>query len=157
MLLTEPIVGLLSLYVAFTFAVVFAFYAAIPWIFTQVYGFSTASQSLVFLCLTIGYLLSIATIIFTAHAQKKRRRNTASNENGGSVMLAPEESLLLAMLGGPALPVSLFLFGWSAKSTIHWIVPMIAITVYGWGTLLVFVSSSSVSSKSTLFFLSSHP
>lgn len=142
MLFIEPIVGLLSLYIAFTFAIVYAFYAAIPWIFTQVYGFSTASQGIVFLSLTTGYVASIATIILTTQAQKKRRRNTASNENGGNAILAPEESLLLAMLGGPSLPVALFLFGWSAKAAIHWIVPVVAITLYGWGTLLVFVSSS---------------
>lgn len=142
MLFTEPVVGLLSLYVAFTFAVVFAFYAAIPWIFNQVYGFSTASQGFVFLGLAIGYLASVATIIFTAHVQKRRRRNGSSSENGGNATIAPEESLLLAMMGGPTLPVALFLFGWSAKPTTHWVVPMIAITIYGWGTLLVFVSSS---------------
>ncbi|MCJ1268896.1 hypothetical protein MMC22_008784 [Lobaria immixta] len=140
MLFTEPIVGLLSLYIAFTFAIVYAFYAAIPWIFTQVYGFSTASQGIVFLSLTIGYLASIATIILATQAQKKRRQNTASNENGGNAILAPEESLLLAMLGGPSLPVALLLFGWSAKTAIHWIVPVVAITLYGWGTLLVFFS-----------------
>lgn len=142
MLVTEPIVGLLSLYVAFTFAVVYAFYAAIPWIFAQVYGFSTASQGLVFLSMTTGYLASIATIIFTAQLQKKRRQNSTSNEDGGTTMLPPEKNLLLAMLGGPALPVALFLFGWSARTTIHWIVPVIAIMFYGWGTFLIFVSSS---------------
>ena len=155
MLFTEPIVGLLSLDVAFTFAVVFAFYAAIPWIFTQVYGFSTASQGFVFLGLAIGYLASVATIISTAHVQKKRRRNGSSSENGGNATIAPEESLLLAMMGGPALPVALFLFGWSAKTTIHWIVPMIAITIYGWGTLLVFVSSPRFF-QLDVDFLSSH-
>lgn len=151
MLFTEPIVGLLSLYVAFTFAVVFAFYAAIPWIFTQAYGFSTASQGLVFLGLTIGYLVAIATIIFTTKAQKKRRQNAALNEGGGNATVAPEESLHLAMIGGPALSVALFLFGWSAKTTIHWILPMVAITVYGWGTLLVFVSTD-LPFRRTCFF-----
>lgn len=141
MLFIEPIVGLLSLYVAFTFAVVYGFYSAIPRIFAQVYGFSTGSQGLVFLGLTIGYLVSVATIILTARVQTKRRQNIASNKDGGNAMVAPEESLLLAMIGGPALPVALFLFGWTAKSTIHWIVPMVAITLYGWGTLMVFVSS----------------
>ncbi|MCJ1463530.1 hypothetical protein MMC07_002138 [Pseudocyphellaria aurata] len=141
MLFTEPIVGLLSLYVAFTFAVVYAFYPAIPQIFAQVYGFSTTSQGLVFLGLTVGYTAAVATIIFTARVQKKHRRNIASNKEGGNAMVVPEKSLLLAMMGGPVLPVALLLFGWSAKPTIHWIVPMIGITMYGWGTLLVFVSS----------------
>lgn len=100
MLFTEPIVGLLSLYVAFTFAVVYAFYPAIPQIFAQVYGFSTTSQGLVFFCLTVGYIAAIATIIFTARVQKKQRQSNTSNKEGGNAMVVPEKSLLLAMVGG---------------------------------------------------------
>ncbi|KAL9109684.1 MAG: hypothetical protein Q9227_005722 [Pyrenula ochraceoflavens] len=39
MLLTEPIVALLSLYTAFNFSVLFAFFAAFPMVFKNVYSF----------------------------------------------------------------------------------------------------------------------
>lgn len=41
MLFTEPIVALLSLYVAFNFSVLFSFFAAFPYVFDSVYGFNT--------------------------------------------------------------------------------------------------------------------
>lgn len=139
MIFTEPIVGFLSLYVAFAFAIVYAFYAAIPVVFEQVYGFSITSQGLVFLSLTTGYGGAVGTSIATARLRKMRHmRKTASND-GGMATPTPEESLYLAMLGGPALPIGLFWFGWTAKESVAWIVPMIAVTIYAWGLFLVFV------------------
>lgn len=143
MLLTEPVVGLLSLYVAFAFATVYAFYAAIPWTFERAYAFSITSQGLVFLSLTIGYVGAIGIILTSARLLKERlrRRNAAVIGNAGeAVPASPEENLYLAMLGSPLLPVALFTFGWTARREVHWIVPMSAIVMLGGGTLLIFVS-----------------
>lgn len=145
MLFTEPVVGLLSLYVAFAFATVYAFYAAIPWTFERAYAFSITSQGLVFLSLTIGYFGAIGIILTSARLLKARlrRRNAAVIENAGKGVPAnPEENLYLAMLGGPLLPVALFTFGWTARRDVHWIVPVAAIAMLGSGTLLIIVSKS---------------
>lgn len=144
MLLTEPVVGLLSLYVAFAFATVYAFYAAIPWTFERAYAFSISSQGLGFLSLTVGYVAAIGIILTLTRLLKERRRrkNAAIIENAGeaAVPASPEENLYLAMLGSPLLPVALFAFGWTARREVHWIVPMAAIVMLGGGTLLIFVS-----------------
>lgn len=145
MLFTEPVVGLLSLYVAFAFATVYAFYAAIPWTFERAYAFSITSQGLVFLSLTIGYFGAIGIILTSARLLKERlrRRNAAVIENAGKAVPAnPEENLYLTMLGGPLLPVALFTFGWTARREVHWIVPVGAIAMLGSGTLLIIVSKS---------------
>ena len=143
MLFTEPIVSFFSLYVAFACAIVYAFYAVVPWVFVQVYGFSVSSQGLVFLGLTVGYVGTVGTIIVIARLRKTRHKGrTASNEDGGKTASTPEGSLHLAMVGSIALPVCLFWFGWSANKNVPWIVPIIAITIYGWGTFLVFVRNS---------------
>lgn len=147
MLLTEPVVGLLSLYVAFAFATVYAFYAAIPWTFERAYAFSITSQGLVFLSLTTGYVAAIAIILTSARLRKERlrRKNAALLENAGeAVPASPEENLHLAMLGSPLLPAALFAFGWTARREVHWIVPMAAIVMLGGGTLLIFVSRTDI-------------
>ncbi len=146
------------------FAIVYSFYAAIQWIFERVYTFSIAtnrikkykkmiffafnpqktSQGIVFLSLTSEYAVAIPTIIFTAHWQKKRwRRNNTLKDAAANAMPALEENLYLAMLGSPILPTALFWFGWSAKHAVHWIIPMAAICMYGWGMLLIFVSDTT--------------
>ena len=88
MLLTEPVVGFLGLYVSFAFATVYAFYAAIPWAFERVYAFSITSQGLVFLSLMIGYVAAIGIILTSARLLKERRRrkNAAIVENVGEVI-----------------------------------------------------------------------
>lgn len=63
MLVTEPIVTFISLYVAFNFAVVFSLFASIPYVFTSVYGFNRGETGLVFLAIGLGSTLSIPTII----------------------------------------------------------------------------------------------
>src|SRR6187399_285795 len=47
MLFTEPIVGLVSLYVATEFATLFSFFAAVPYTFGRVYHFSLEQTGLV--------------------------------------------------------------------------------------------------------------
>ena len=54
MLLTEPIVMFLSLYVGFDFAVLYAFFAALPLVFAETYDFAPHQTGLVFLALGLG-------------------------------------------------------------------------------------------------------
>jgi hypothetical protein len=58
-------------------------------------------------------------------------------------MPAPEAQLLLGKMGSPAIVVALFVLGWSAKARVHWMVPVVALGVYGCGFILVFVSRRS--------------
>ena len=54
MLLTEPIVGFISLYVSFVFGVMFAFFDVYPYGFQSVYGFSLGQVGLAFLGIVIA-------------------------------------------------------------------------------------------------------
>ncbi|KAH8796327.1 major facilitator superfamily domain-containing protein [Hyaloscypha finlandica] len=63
MLVTEPIVGLFSLYVAFNFAVLFCFFAAFLYVFESVYGFSTEQTGLVCLAIGVGCVLAVPNTI----------------------------------------------------------------------------------------------
>jgi DHA1 family multidrug resistance protein-like MFS transporter len=50
----------------------------------------------------------------------------------------PEKVLLPAMLSCFCPPIGLFIFGWSANESIHWIVPMVGVAIYPLGVLVVF-------------------
>lgn len=63
MLVTEPLVGLTSLYTSFCFAILFAYFAAYPYVFATVYRFSESQTGLTFLGLGLGVMLAAATII----------------------------------------------------------------------------------------------
>jgi len=64
MLLTEPIPGLFSLYVAFNFAVQYSFYAAFPLVFEESYGFNIGSTGLTFLGLGVGVVIATVALAY---------------------------------------------------------------------------------------------
>jgi hypothetical protein len=155
-LLTEPIVTFLSLYVAFNFAILFTFFGSIPYVFESVYHFNRSETGLVFLAIGLGCTISIPTLVILDKLiyQKEHQRRSRERESG---VVAPERRLWAAMLGAFGLPVGLFWyeslwllswknvtdhsdwFSWSSRSDVHWIVPILAIVPYGWGNLCIYV------------------
>lgn len=103
MLFTEPIVYLLSLYNAFTFSIMFGFFAAYPYVFDSVYGFSTYQYGLTFIGIGIGVLLAVATAI-TVDRKFYFPRYKAALKNG-QTMLPPEYRLLTAQIGCFGIPI----------------------------------------------------
>lgn len=146
MMVTESIVAFLSIYTAFNFSVLFAFFAAFPLVFEspypeiQVYHFNPGEGGLVFLAIGLGVVLAagVYIVIDRLHYQAKLAKRVAA---GDVTNLPPEERLIAAMLGSMLLPVGLFWFGWSARSDMHWIVPIIGTIPFGAGNLLVFCST----------------
>ncbi|KAJ5781259.1 hypothetical protein N7457_006419 [Penicillium paradoxum] len=137
MLLTEPIVIFICLYVACEFATLFSFFAAIPLIFQGIYHFHVEHSGLVFLTIVVGCLLGTVTVIicnFLLYLPK------VAKHPGGQV--PPEHRLYPAMIGSIGLPIGLFWFAWTAKAEISWASPVVAITVFSWGNLCVFVSTT---------------
>lgn len=157
MLCTEPIVLFFSMYNAFAFSVLFAFFAAYPFTFEGVYGFSTSQSGLAFLGIGLGVVLAVVTAIVIDRTvyQKKHRLVLKS----GKTMVPPEHRLYTAMIGSFGLPIGyvslliklfierltgirLFWFAWSARSDVHWISPILAGVPFAWGNLCVFVCCS---------------
>jgi hypothetical protein len=136
MLFTEPIVTFLCLYTACEFATLFGFFAGVPYVFTSVYGFTIEQTGLVFISIIVGCLLGAATIIicsiiFYLPQTKKHPPHQTP----------PEYRLYPAMMGSIGLPISLFWFAWTSRSSIGWASPAVAIMPFAWGNICVFVSS----------------
>jgi MFS family permease len=135
MLFTEYIVLSFSIYIAFNFAVLFGFLPAIPLIFTNVYHFTSEQSGLPFLGIFIGSALAVPTsvIIDRLIYQPMKARHG---------VVAPEHRLYGAMIGSFGLPIGLFWFGWSARASVHWIAPIIALIPFAWGNVSIFVSAA---------------
>ena len=54
--------------------------------------------------------------------------------------ITPEARLPAACVGGFALPIWLFWFGWTSRPSFHWIVPIIGSGWFSIGALLLFLS-----------------
>lgn len=103
MLFFEPIVLLYSLYNAFTFSVLFAFFEAFPYTFIGLYGFNTWQYGLTFLSVGFGVLIGVATSI--SIDRMIYQRHLEIDETGQYKIKAPEERLYVGMIGAICIPL----------------------------------------------------
>lgn len=136
MLVTEPIVAYLSLYISCMFGTLFIFFGAFFYVFETVYHFTLEQAGLVFLAIGLGCVLGIVTVVLCDKLlyQPKVHRFPPHK-------IPPEYRLYPAMGGSLLLPISLFWFGWTAHARVNAAVPIIAIVLFGWGNITLFVSS----------------
>ena len=138
MVFTEPIVGFVSLYTGFNFSVLFGFFEAIPIVFHEVYHFDRGSSGLIFLAVSIGCVLATLTNLLLNSIYYQREYRKSLKEGRGGVV-APEHRLYAAMFGSLAVPIGLFWFAWSSRSSVHWISPALATIPFALGNLAIFV------------------
>ncbi|EME46328.1 hypothetical protein DOTSEDRAFT_70353 [Dothistroma septosporum NZE10] len=140
MLVLEPIVLCLAVYNAFAFCIMFSFFPAFPFTFSTVYGFNTWQTGLAFMGLLVGVLLAAMTAMLCDKLiyQKLHTGSLAK----GKLNVAPEHRLYAGMMGALGMPVGLFWFAWTARSDVHWVVPILAGIPFAWGNLSLFISSS---------------
>lgn len=134
-LVTEPIVLLLSIYMAFIYGLLYLFMTAYPIVFQQIHGFNKGIGGLPYLGMVVGELIAGVYIIFQQPSYQRKLK--ANND-----MPIPEWRLPPAIIGGVAFSGGLFWFGWAGyKSTIHWIVPTLSGLLTGFGLLAIFLQS----------------
>ncbi|KAG7194822.1 uncharacterized protein KQ657_004503 [Scheffersomyces spartinae] len=142
MLVVEPIVAFLSLYIAFVFAVLFGFFEAFPIIFVGVYHIEQELLGLTFISIGLGLIIAIImyTIYdwFVVYPKNPDGTRGKRDEEGNFVWDKPESKLIYAKVGGLLIVPSLFWLGWAAKKDVHWIVPVLAGLPFGFGLIWIF-------------------
>ncbi|KAI0118632.1 major facilitator superfamily transporter [Nemania sp. FL0031] len=148
LLFREPIVILLSLYLAVIYGTLYLMFAAFPIIFDELRDWSQGISGLAFLGIAVGTVISVACFFFD---QVRYRR--ICEANGGAPV--PEARLPLALIGSVLLPIGLFTFAWTNGPEIHWIVPIVASGIFGAGLVSVFLSSQNYLIDSYTIFAAS--
>ncbi|EGX92050.1 MFS multidrug transporter, putative [Cordyceps militaris CM01] len=134
LLFREPIVLLLSIYMAIVYGILYMLFAAFPIVYQVNRGWSQGVGGLAFLGLLVGMLAALGVII---PANSKYIRVQEQNDG----VAPPEARLPMAIVGSIALPIGLFWFAWTNGSDIHWIVSIMAGAPFGFGMILVFLGS----------------
>lgn len=134
MFCVEPVVLCFTSYVSINFGTLYAFFAAFPYVFETQYGFGLGQVGLFFIGLGVGSTAGGAFIIVFSKLMYGRK----IAQHG---KVPPEAKLYLAMIGSLCLPVSLFWFGWTTQEKVHWMAPVVAEAIFGFGNLLIFMSS----------------
>lgn len=115
MLVTERIVLLLSVYMAFIYGLLYLFLTAYPLVFQGVHGMNLGVGGLPFFGMITGQLLA-GTLIFAR--QPGYQKKLAANNN----VPIPEWRLPEVIVGGACFSAGLFWFGWTGYNPdVHWI------------------------------------
>ncbi|SJX62003.1 related to multidrug resistance protein [Sporisorium reilianum f. sp. reilianum] len=133
MLFTEAPLMYATLWTSFCYAIIFIFFEAYPVVFGGTYGFNAGEVGLAFLAIGLGIALS-APIVGYFNKQSLKARTAA----GGKPV--PESRLPQVGLSAPLFAIGFFWFGWTARASIHWIVPIIAGLPIGISLMLAFNS-----------------
>lgn len=101
MLITEPIILLISLYMSFIYGLVYALLEAYPYVFETTYGMSPGIGGLTFIGLIIGQVLACAFILSQHSTYMKK---LVANKN----VSVPEWRLSPAIIGAPVFTAGIF-------------------------------------------------
>ena len=135
MLVAEPIVTAISLYLGFNFAIIFSFFISIPVVLNLTYMFTLQQAGLAFNAAIVGSLLAAATSIIIDRLISLKLSRKCSDP-----MMNLEYRLIPAMIGGIGMTASFFWIAWTASPTINWPSPVIGTLLYVWGNMSILVS-----------------
>ena len=148
LLFSEPIVFLLSMYLALIYGTLYMLFGAFPIVYQVHRGWNQGIGGLAFTGIMVGMFAAVGYIInFNKQYVKVQR------EHGGCA--PPEARLPPTLVGSVALPIGLFWFAWTNSPNIHWIVSIMAGAPFGFGMLLVFLSIMSYLIDSYTIFAAS--
>ncbi|KAF7954468.1 hypothetical protein EAE96_005589 [Botrytis aclada] len=141
-LATEPVIIFAALYNGFLYGLSFLFNSAFNLVFGKMgYGFGTIGVGLCFLGLIVGISLGPFINIWQETHYQKRIRAAGTRESQSEEELDPERiknipeaRVQLGKVAAVLLPISLFWFAWTSPPQyhIHWIVPILATTLFGY-------------------------
>lgn len=131
MLMTEPLVIMISLCLGLNFALVFQWFISVPAALGMAYNFNVEQSGLAFLGAVGGTVFAVAScVLIEAVVLRFTKMQTTDIEN----------RLVSAMLGTLLNIGSLIWVGFTANPQTHYLVPIFGTAVYVWGNAMVLIS-----------------
>ena len=137
LLFREPIVLLLSIYMAIIYGTLYMCFGAFPIVYAENRHWSQGISGLAFLGVAVGM---IAAVIYTIPDNNRFIRAEDAAKAKGERAAPPEARLPPSMIGAICIPLGLFIFAWTNFPSIHWSVSIIFTAPFGFGMVLVFLS-----------------
>ncbi|KAJ5856544.1 Major facilitator superfamily domain general substrate transporter [Penicillium soppii] len=131
MLITEPVVFFFSLWVSFSWAVLYLQFSSVPLIFRTNHNFTTEQTGAVFTSMCVGVILISVISIYQERVAAHFGVKSAAAE--GRLYYVCVESVLL--------PIGLFWFGWTSFPSVPWIVPAMAVGCATMGIFSIYLAT----------------
>ncbi|KAK5700756.1 hypothetical protein LTR97_005273 [Elasticomyces elasticus] len=116
---SEPIVFALDLYTALLYGLLFIWFESFPLVFGDIYHFDLGQQGLVFLGIFTGGVVTLPFFLLWI------QRGVVPKLTDPQIVFRPEMVLPPTFFGSACLPICLLFFGWSARQSVHWMVPVV--------------------------------
>ncbi|KAH7020579.1 major facilitator superfamily domain-containing protein [Ilyonectria destructans] len=128
--LKDPAVMFVQVYSAIVYGIYYSYFEVFPLVYPVFYDMNLGQVGLVFLCIVIGCIVAIlaygSLLYFVVTPRIKK------------VGMGPQENVLLPGLPSSFGPtIGLFLFAWTARTSIHWIVPTVGVSIYAGSVFIV--------------------
>lgn len=131
MLVTQPIMQLITLYIAYLFGLFYLIISTFPTVFSDVYHESLGIGGLNYISLGVGYIVGAqANAHVTDRLYKHLKAKRADNRG------LPEFRIPAMFVGSAIVPVGLFWYGWSVQARLHWIMPDAGIAIFSAGSIV---------------------
>ncbi|KAH7124328.1 major facilitator superfamily domain-containing protein [Dactylonectria macrodidyma] len=129
--LLDPSIMFTSIYCGLIYAIYYSFFEFFPLVYGPVYSMSPGQTGLVLLCNPIAVVL--AAIPYFAYIYYVINPTVQAGRK-----ISPERRLLPALCASVFIPAGIFLFGWTARPSVHWMVPTIGVgfATAGFATIL---------------------
>ncbi|KAH6866593.1 multidrug transporter [Alternaria rosae] len=127
----DPALFFINVYSALTYGIYYSFFEVFPLVYLEIYGFSVGEMTIVFLSIIVGCVAAM-TIYFSY----LRFYLIPDILKRG---LRPQEHRLVpAIFASFGVPIGLFIFGWTARQSVHWIASAIGIVIYSTSVYIIF-------------------
>ena len=119
-----------AVYTSLVYGIYYSFFEAFPIVYIGSYGFNLGEMGLTFLSISVSVALAIPSYWAYMYYVVEPEIITKG-------LTTPERRLIPALFASFLLPIGLFLFGWTAKASIHWMVSIIGIGIYSFGVFIL--------------------
>ncbi|KAK9351613.1 major facilitator superfamily domain-containing protein [Lipomyces doorenjongii] len=131
LIMTEPVLDLMNMYIVLIYSLLYAFFFAYPVIFQELYDYNDGMIGLMFIPILIGAMFALVT---TPILEKVYTRTISRR------LPTPEDRLIGSMIGAPFVPIALFILGATSYKHIIWVGPSSAGLAFGYGMVLIYFS-----------------
>lgn len=128
--LLDPAVTFVNIYTSLIYGIYYSYFEAFPLVYIGIYGFNLGELGIVFTCIFIG--CAIGSAIYCSYVYFYLEPDIRKNG-----LRAQEHRLVPALFSSILLPAGMFLFGWTARESIHWIVSIIGLTIFAIGAFIL--------------------
>ncbi|GAA6014046.1 hypothetical protein JCM10207_000218 [Rhodosporidiobolus poonsookiae] len=136
MIIEEPMLLVITLYMSFCYGIVYLLFEAIPFVFEGKHGLNALESGLIFFALLTGGVIGVVLYVAYFNRQYMKKHRALRPK-----MVPPEERLIPLCYAAPLFAVAFFWFGWTGTfEHISIWSPILAVVLLGACVLYIFLT-----------------